>query len=289
MWQVLQEFLASFELFGYAYATGGAIAVILGLCGVVLVAQRQVFLGLAVGEASTLGIAVALSLPAGALGAGDDHADLHGLPWVSGVVFAAAASVATAPGRLRRETADAVGAWIFLGGASLSVLLLARSPHGLEEVQRLMFSSLIGAQEVDAALFGALAAAAVASAVTWHRGIVLFATDAETAQAVGLPVRRASVLLAALIGAAIGCTIHSAGTLYSCACLALPATAAKHLCRTMRGLFVVAPVLALASAGVGFVLANHWDLPPAQVAVAVQAAMLVAAWSVAGLRRRRSG
>jgi ABC-type Mn2+/Zn2+ transport system permease subunit len=64
---VIQEFLASWSLFGDAYLVGLASALVLGLLGVWVVARDQIFLGAAVSQASTLGVAVALWL--GAAGA----------------------------------------------------------------------------------------------------------------------------------------------------------------------------------------------------------------------------
>jgi zinc transport system permease protein len=57
--------------------------------------------------------------------------------------------------------------------------------------------------------------------------------------------------------------------LYTFGCLVLPALVAKNVCREVRPMFVVAPVIAVGVATVGFVLANHYDDPPAQMTVAL--------------------
>lgn len=269
------EFVASWSLFGTSYVTGWLIAAVLAPCGVVVVAQRQVFLGVATAQASSLGIATALWLgQVGALGA---HDALHGPPLWFGIAFAVTASLLTTRGWLR-ESADAIGAWIFVLASSLAVVLLAHSPHGLEEVERLMFSTLIGADAADLWKFGILAVAGALAVALGHRAVLLTTTDPSTARALGLPVAWLEVALAVAVGLAIGLAMHSAGTLYTFGCLALPALAAKHVCRTMRMLFVVAPLLGVATAFVGFVLANGYDYPPGQVAAAVQGAALLVAW-----------
>ena len=281
-------FLDSWPLFGTTYVTGWLCAVLLGLCGVTVVAQRQVFHGVATAQASSLGIATALWLgPLSFLGEGGltDHHDLHGLPLVAGIVFAVAASVWTSR-RFAGETPDAVEAWVFLGSSSLSVLLLAHSPHGLEEVERLMFSNLIGADGHDLYKFGGLTAAT--AVVVWRarRPLLLATTDPSTAEALGLPARRIATAVAAWVGLAIGLAMHSAGTLYTFGCLTLPALTARHLCRTMTAMFIVAPALGLGSALAGFVLANAFDYPLGQFVVAVQAAFLALAWAWRRLRPR---
>jgi ABC-type Mn2+/Zn2+ transport system permease subunit len=284
--EALTLFVESWPLFGTTYLTGWLCAVLLGLCGVLVVAQRQVFHGVATAQASSLGIAFALwlgSLPFLAEGGIEDHHDLHGLPLVAGILFAITASIWTSR-RFAGETPDAIGAWVFLVSSSLSVLLLAHSPHGLEEVERLMFSNLIGADGHDLVKFGGLAIATALVLAKAKRPILLTATDPATAAALGLRAGWIATGSAAWIGLAIGLAMHSAGTLYTFGSLTLPALTARHLCRSMNAMLVAAPVLGLVSAAVGFVLANAYDYPPGQFAVAVQATVLLAAW---GWRRMR--
>ena len=276
------DFVSTWPLFGSSYLVGWLIALVLALCGVIVVAQRQVFLGVATAQASSLGIAVALWLAQ--TERLFDHHDLHGTPLVFGIAFAVLASLLTSR-RLAHETADAVGAWVFVIASGLAVVLLAHSPHGLEEVERLMFSSLIGADEHDVWKFGGLALGVLLAFSFAHRPILLVATDPPTAAALGIPARSIATVLALVLGLSIGMAMHSAGTLYTFSCLALPALAAKHVCRTMRGLAIVAPLLGVVTALVGFVLANGYDYPPGQVAAVVQGAVLVGAWAVHAVRR----
>jgi ABC-type Mn2+/Zn2+ transport system permease subunit len=76
--------------------------------------------------------------------------------------------------------------------------------------------------------------------------------------------------------------------LYTFGCLVLPALCAKHLVREVRSMFLVAPLLALSTGIVGFVLAHHYDFPPAQMTVALLGLMLVMAWGFRWLRARLS-
>ena len=81
------------------------------------------------------------------------------------------------------------------------------------------------------------------------------------------------------LGLAVGLSIHVSGVTYTFGALVLPALIAKNLCREMRSMFVVAPLLALATAIVAFTLANGWDYPPAHVVFALWSAMLLLAWA----------
>ena len=59
---MIARFLASWALFSQAYMTAWLIALLLSLIGVLVVARDQIFLGAAISQAATLGIAVALVL-----------------------------------------------------------------------------------------------------------------------------------------------------------------------------------------------------------------------------------
>jgi len=273
---VIQSFLDSWALFHTTYLAGTVLAALLALVGVWVVAREQVFLGAAIAQASTLGIAALLWL-----------AGLASLPWLesraAADVAAVAASVTTAlltaaPRRPGAASAEARTAWIFLAAASLPVLLLAHSPHGLEEVHRLMFSTLLGAHEGELAAFVGLAVASGLAAWRWHDRLRLLAMDPEMAAAVGLATGRWLRGVALWLGLAIGLSIRASGLIYTFGCLVLPALVARNLCREVRPMLWVAPAVAAGAAFAAFVLANAADVPPAHAAVALLCGLVAVTW-----------
>ena len=62
------------------------------------------------------------------------------------------------------------------------------------------------------------------------------------------------------------------------------ALVARNLCREVRTMFWVAPVVSLGATMVAFVIANHYDLPPGQVAAALLAGGVAVAWGVRAAR-----
>jgi ABC-type Mn2+/Zn2+ transport system permease subunit len=54
----------------------------------------------------------------------------------------------------------------------------------------------------------------------------------------------------------------------------------------MRGMFTVAPVIAVTASAIAFILANHYDYPPGQVTVALLGAALAALWVARWLGQR---
>lgn len=276
---MIGEFVASWPLFHHAYLAGWLIGMLLALAGVVVVARNQIFIGAAVAQASTLGIALGLWAGSrfGAEALSGDHA--HDTLSLIGILFAVAAAVFTARGGASGAREAATG-WVFLAAASLSVIVLSHSPHGLEEINHLVSSSIIGATAADVWLFGGLLLLGGAAAAGWRDRLILFAIDPAMAAAVGMRTRAWDTGLAMWLGLVVGGAMRSAGLLYTFGSLVLPAVAAAALCRETRHLFLVAPLLALGAGIVGFVLANHSDDPPGQMAVVVQAVLVAVAWVV---------
>jgi len=290
---VIADFLGSWELLRATYLSGALVAFTLGLVGVWVVAREQIFLGAAVSQASTLGVAVALAVGA-AVGSGS-HEPGHALHWLesdgalSGMaVLAAVATALLASGReaARGESGEAVTAWVFLLSASLPVLLVARQPHGLETIQRLVFSTLLSATDADLASFAALALATAVLAWSFHDRLMLLALDPETAAALGLRRGVWYAATAAWLGLAVGLAIHTSGAVYTFGCLVLPGLIARNLCSETRPVLLLAPLLATAAAGAAFFLAHGLDWPPAHTAVALLCAGVVLAWGVRWLRPR---
>jgi ABC-type Mn2+/Zn2+ transport system permease subunit len=282
---VIGSFLASWDLFATTYVVGLLIAGVLSVVGVWIVARDHIFLGAAVAQASTLGVAVGLWL-AGTAAAQRLHV-LEGDAVATG--FAVVASVVTAwvatrVAERRTESHEAVTGWIFLLAGSVPVLMLADSPHGLEEIQRLLFSTILSVTRLDLALFVGIAAATVAAALLLRERLLVFVLDPELAAAVGMRSAAWASAIAVWLGLAVGLSIRASGTLYTFGCLVLPPLVAKNVCREVGPMLWTSPLVAMAAALAGFVISNHLDLPPAHTTVGLLAAALPLAWTLRALR-----
>ncbi|MGH7428583.1 MAG: metal ABC transporter permease [Candidatus Methylomirabilaceae bacterium] len=282
---MIESFLASWMLFHTTYLAGWSIGLLLSLIGVLVVARDQIFIGAAISQASTLGIALGMWI-AGWAAAG-------ALAWLSpdqfltttAVAFSLIAALATSRGGgAGRESHEAITGWVFLASASLSILIVSHSPHGLEEIHRLLASSIIGATATDLWIFGVLATLTVVGVWVTRERLLLFAMDPPMAAAVGMNTSRWANLISAWLGLAVGLSIRSSGMLYTFGCLVLPGLIAKNLCREVHPMLLVAPAIAVGAGAVGFMLANHYDFPPAQMTIALLSLLLAIAWL---MRRRR--
>jgi len=186
--------------------------------------------------------------------------------------------VAGRGGLVTRESHEAITGWVFLISASLSVLVVSHSPHGLDEIYRIHSSSIIGATPTDVVVFAAFLAVTAVALVVVHRRLLLLVMDPSMAAAIGMRSERWGLAISLCLGLAVGLSIRASGMLFTFGSLVLPALVAKNLCREVRTMFLVAPALALAVNTVGFVLANHYDFPPAQMNVALAGVLLMTVW-----------
>lgn len=283
---MIESFLASWPLFHDVYIAGALIAALLSLVGVAVVVRDQVFLGAAVSQASLLGIALGIWLDTFATGR-------ESLEWMAtdtthslmGGLLAVAGSLAIAAAAPRlRESREALIGWIFLVGASLSVLVVSGTPHGMTEVNRLLSSTVIGANHADVTIVTVLLIVTVATIALRLRPLMLLLVDPEMAAACGIAVHRWERLLAIWLALAVAWSMHVTGLVYTFGCLVLPAMVAKNVVHELRSVVVAAPLVAVAGAFATFVLANHFDLPPGQLAVALLAAGQLLAWGWGGSR-----
>ncbi len=285
---MIQSFVASWGLFYQSYLAGWLSILLLSLVGVSVVARDQIFIGAAISQASTLGIAVAMG--ATVLFPEDRFPWLHSMvfPSAMAVIFSViASSITSHGGGSGRESREAITGWVFLISSTLSILLVSHSPHGLEEVHRLLSSSIIGATVFDVWVFGILTSLTSLLLTLFYRKVLLFSLDPFMAVTIGMRIRLWNLMTSAWLGLAVGLSIRASGMLYTFGGLVLPALVAKNLCQEVRHMFLVAPIIALLTGVSGFVLANYYDFPPGQMTVFLLCFLLVMAWTYRTLNSKK--
>jgi ABC-type Mn2+/Zn2+ transport system permease subunit len=256
---LIRDFLESWDLLGASYAAGALAAALLGMSGVYLRAREQVFLGAVIAQAAACGVAVV-----GLFGEEGAH-ELHA---TAAVAFA----LATAAVLSRRAAGPPAQAAAFCALGAVAVLAASKSPRGMEEVEQLVTSSLLGAGEEHLALLAAFAATLLPAGVALRHRLLACALDADAAQAQGARPRLVLGALTTACAAATGVALHTAGLLFAFGMLVLPAALAARACRSALAALVVAPLSAVLASASGFVLSAGWDLPPGPLSVALLAA-----------------
>jgi zinc/manganese transport system permease protein len=278
------ELLEFWSLFRHAYLGGVLLTALLAMLGVQLLARNQIFFGAAVAQASTLGVVIALMTAAWHPFGLHLH-DTEWYPRAWAIVCSSVAAIAIELIAGRRESREAVTGFIFLIASACALVLVAHSPFGLEEVQRLLVSSIIVARPEDVQIIALLLAITIVF-LHWRRDqMLLVAIDPTTATACGLNTQAWSIGISCWLALVVGISLRAAGLLYVFGCLLLPVLIAKSIAREMRSMFWWASLIGSVCSALGFAFAHSWDIPPAQMTVVVMGALSIVCWLITFVQR----
>jgi zinc transport system permease protein len=280
-------FFEAYFLWRNAMAAAVIAAAMCGYLGVFIVLRRMAFVSAALSQVSGLG--VALSFFIGSYLGVDPHGDL--VPWyispaLLALVLSGAASLLLAlPAQSRRMNTETLVALAYLAASSSVVLVLAspRIVQEAHEVGELLFGSAVAVREQNLV---ALAVTAVVVALVHgalFKDFVYISFDGDTARSVGYPVARLNVALNLTIAATVAMATRALGTLPVFAFLVLPAGAALLFSKRLWSAMVLAVLIAMVAAMLGYYLSFAYQLPTGPT----MAALCALAWAPAVLVRRR--
>ena len=248
------------------------------LVGVFLVMRRLVFMGVALPQISSTGVAVALSVPLW-LGLKPSDHGAHALAFAGSIVFAVAAILVLAflERRGRGQPEGRLGT-AYVVAAALSILLLAKNPYGEIGWLDMLKGEVITISNVDLALTAATLALVLAMLGFFYKELLLVSFDRELAFILGKKVVLWDVILYLLIGLTVSMAVLSVGPLIAFGFLLIPALTAHTLARNMRQLAGFACLIGGVAAFCGFWIAYGWDLPVGPTDVVLLGVFYGAGW-----------
>ena len=256
----------------WALLAGLLVTGVCGYVGVYVVLKRIVFVGVALAEVSSAGVALAL---------------LVGFnPFLGAVVLMFAGiglfSVRWAPRRVARESFIGVG-WAV--ASAFGVLLIAKSAQGEAHMHDLMFGNILTVDPRSVIQTAAGLAIVLLAHALFSKEFLFVSFDAETADASGYHARSWDLLLYATIGLSIAFSIHTVGVLLAFSALVLPPVTALLLTRRMKATFATSAVLGMLPVPIGLYLSFARDLPTSAVIVAVMFAMMLLGGLIGRIRK----
>ena len=270
-------------VFLFRDALYGSLILALGcsVLGVWVVLRRIVFVGAALAELSSAGIALAFWLEGIGVGLG-----LATHPLAVSLVVTVAAALAFAGGVGRQLVPpDAKIGFAYAVAGAVGILLIAKAAHG-EAHDLMLEGNILGISHRDMLVLLAVTVPVLLAHAAFYKEFLFTSFDRETARTLGYHVGVWNVLLYATLGIVIAFAMQFAGVLLVFNFLVLPAVTGLLLARTMAGTFALAIVSALLAALVGFTLSIPFDLPTGPTIVAVSGVITLIAWIVRLLLRR---
>ncbi|MFI5330318.1 MAG: metal ABC transporter permease [Desulfobaccales bacterium] len=258
------------------------------LVGVFLVMRRLVFMGVALPQISSTGVAIALSLPLW-FGFqlhhhGHGAQSAHGLAFAGSMTFTLIAILVLAflERRGRGHPEGRLGT-AYVVASSVSILLLAKNPYGEIGWLDLLKGEVITVSNFDLALTAATLLIVLAALGLFHKELLLVSFDREIAITLRKKVVFWDVLLYLLIGLTVSMAVLSVGPLIAFGFLLIPALTAHLFARNIRQFTMLASLVGGVVAFLGFWIAYQVDLPVGPTDVVLLGVLYAIAWLIAKL------
>jgi len=234
------------------------------LVGVFLVLRRLVFMGVALPQISSTGVAIALSVPMWLGAIQPEHAAQyeHLLAFAGSMTFSLGAILVLAfLERRGRGMPEGRLGTAYVVAAALSILLLSKNRYAEAGWLDLLKGEIITIDDTDLVMTAAALAFVLSVLGLFHKEMLLVSFDRAMATTLGKNIVFWDVLLYLLIGLTVSMAVLSVGPLIAFGFLLIPALTAQLFARNMRQFMILASVLGGATAFIGFWMAYQWDLP----------------------------
>jgi len=250
------------------------------LVGIYLFMRRLVFMGVALPQISSCGIAFALALQGwGLLHHAHDTAEERALALLGSTIFTLAGIIAfTALERRGRGSSESrIGAFYVLAGAA-SILLLVKNPFGEHGMLDMLKGEIIAVTNGELLFTAAIFILVTAPLVIFRKHFLMVSYDREMALTLKKPVLFWDGFLFTLIGLTISTSVLSVGPLVTFGFLLLPPMIAYQFARTMRQFALLSALVGGLAAFTGFAFAYRWDYPVGATDVVLLGILLIVAW-----------
>lgn len=254
----------------------GALIIALGcsVIGVYVVLRRIVFVGAALAELSSAGIALAIYL--GGLGVVTGLSS-HPLAFSLVVTLIGATLFGMGGGGRSVVPPDATIGAAYVLSAAAAILLIAKSTTG-EAHDIFLHGNILGITRADNLVLAAVVLPVLLLHFVFFKEFLFVSFDRETARTLGYRIGLWNQLLYFTLGLVIAVAMQYAGVMLVFDFLVVPAVTGMLLTRTMRGLFAWAVSTALLAALIGFSISIPFDLPTGPAMIAVSGVMVLLAW-----------
>lgn len=235
------------------------------LLGLMILMRRTAFSGLAVSQLAALGGVVGILL---------GHHSSFGTAVVLVLMGLAILS------RLARGRVVPQEAWVaalYVAGASLAVLILAKAPMGEAHTLNVFFGNVLTLGNLEIIESAILLAVTVPVMGIWMNRWIWISFDPQSAEVAGIKLGRWNFFFYALFAVAMTFAIHFFGVLLAFAYLVLPATAALLFTRRVKTLLLAVPVITTLGILTGFEISFRYDWPTGPFLSAVFTVIVAAA------------
>lgn len=274
MFEALREILApDFLLRNSIYVTL-LVGLTCPILGCYLILRRLVFLGVALPQVASAGVALTLSLHVWV----GSNSPLHFLTeshLTGSLIFTFVTIVALAyVERSGRGAGEGGLGALYVLTAAASILILAKCPTAEQSWLSLFKGEIVSVGAHDVAVTAISFAVALALLVVFAKELLLVSYDREMAITLRKSVFAWDLLLYLLIGLVIAVAVLTVGPLVTFGFLVIPPLIVHPWAGRMRRFFIFSSLLGVVVSFLGFWIAYHFDLPVGPTDVALLGVVL---------------
>ncbi|MBT3198617.1 MAG: metal ABC transporter permease [Phycisphaerales bacterium] len=259
-------------MFPEAVIAGAAIGSVCAMLGVFVILKRVVFIGIALSEVAACGIAAAIMC--------------HIHPFLGATTLTLATVIVLSyPFENNRLPRDAVLGVVFVLASAASILIVAHSGFGLQDVKALLYGDLILASDADLSLILWIFIPVGVYLLTFLRPTLYTFLDRETARVLGLRVVLWELLYFFALGLAVSAASKVAGSLLVFCYLVVAPSTALLLSRKLWLVMIISTIAAVAATMGGLYVSFSRDLPTNQTIAATACVVLGGAVAISAIRR----
>ena len=259
--ETLREILSPDFLLRNSIYISLLVGLVCPLVGVYLVLRRLIFMGVALPQISSCGIAFVFALQAwGVLP--HVHENEHSLAFFGSTLFTLP-TILVLSLLVRRGGGSVEGrlGTIYVLAGAWSILLLVTNPLGEHGLLDMLKGEIIAVSNTDLMRTAGTFSFVALMLFLFHKEFLLVSFDREMAITLKKKAAGWDAFLFLLIGLTISMAVLTAGPLVSFGFLLIPPLIAHLLARNMRQFAMFASGAGGLSALVGFYISYRWDLP----------------------------
>lgn len=252
-----------FEMFQLPFMMQAFIAavitgVLLSYLGVHVVGRGIVFVDLALGQISSLGVAFAVFIGTG----------ITFIPLIFTLVGALLMSfISITDKRLKQEAIIGI---LYAFASALTVLLISKTPHGDSDIQEVLFGNILSTSWKQINMIGIVFGAIALMQLVFFRKFFSLTKSFENGEITSIGIFNIwNFFFYISIGLAIVFAVKINGVIPVFAYLIIPAVSAIMLTKSNTLVFIIAVIISILAGFLGLNFSFHYDFPAGSSIVAV--------------------
>ena len=260
-----------FEMFQLPFMVQAFIAacvtgILLSYMGVHVVGRGIVFVDLALGQISSLGVAFAVFIGTG----------ITSIPLIFTLVGALLMSFISI--RDKRLKQEAIIGILYAFASALTVLLISKTPHGDSDIQEVLFGNILSTSWEQITLIGIVFGAIALLQLVFFKKFFSLTKSFENGEIHQIGIFNIwNFLFYISIGLAIVFAVKINGVIPVFSFLIIPAVSAILLTKSNTKVFIIAVIISILASFFGLNFSFHYDFPAGSSIVAVLGGIFILA------------